>query len=148
MTLVFADLLDIPKVSQRRAVFLTALPLLAAGAAILFHFDPNGNGSGVYPACPFRALTGYYCPGCGSARGLHALMHGDLAAAFGYNPLMVLSLPLVLYWMLSQAWLAWKGTPLPMPKMSGATVQGIFFAIILFGVLRNIPHFPFSLLAP
>ena len=38
-------------------------------------------------------LTGLKCPGCGSQRAVHALLHADLASAFAHNALLVLSLP-------------------------------------------------------
>ncbi len=38
-------------------------------------------------------LTGWDCPGCGSQRAIHALLHGELRQAFFHNPLMTLSLP-------------------------------------------------------
>ena len=44
--------------------------------------------------CPFRALTGWECPFCGGTRLGSALLHGDVAAAFAYNPLVFLSLVL------------------------------------------------------
>ena len=38
-----------------------------------------------YP-CSFRAVTGYYCPGCGGTRAIRALLEGDLIASFLYHP--------------------------------------------------------------
>ena len=69
------------------AAALAALPCLAT----LFTFNPAD--SSVFPPCPFRALTGFHCPGCGTLRGLHQLLHGHLLEAFSFNPLMVLFLP-------------------------------------------------------
>ncbi len=37
--------------------------------------------------CPFRAVTGLPCPGCGMTRAFCSIGHGDLARAFGYNAL-------------------------------------------------------------
>jgi hypothetical protein len=66
---------------------LAALPVLA----LLYWFDPAQHG--FYPRCHFRALTGLDCPGCGGLRATHALLHGDLAAAWRFNALFLLALP-------------------------------------------------------
>jgi hypothetical protein len=36
--------------------------------------------------CTMRRLTGMNCPGCGMTRSFIALAHGDVAAAWSYNP--------------------------------------------------------------
>lgn len=80
--------------------------LAAAGAmalAALFVFDPER--SGFFPSCPFLQLTGWKCPGCGSQRAVHALLHGELVAAFGFNALLVVSIP----YLLAGGWLEWFG---------------------------------------
>lgn len=43
-----------------------------------------------------KVLTGYDCPGCGAQRALHALLHGDIAAAWGYNPALFFLIPLAM----------------------------------------------------
>ena len=55
-----------------------------AGAWVLYTF-PNGPGS-FYPPCVFHRVTGLLCPGCGATHALQALVHGQFAAAFKYNP--------------------------------------------------------------
>jgi Protein of unknown function (DUF2752) len=37
--------------------------------------------------CPFRALTGLPCPGCGMTRAFCSIGHGELYRAFVYNAL-------------------------------------------------------------
>ena len=51
--------------------------------------------TGVGLPCPFRALTGWDCPLCGGTRMGDALLHGDVLAAFGYNPLALIGLLIV-----------------------------------------------------
>ena len=57
-------------------------------------FDPAQYG--IFPSCPFRWLTGWKCPGCGSQRALHHLLHFEWGQAFWHNPLLVVSLPYIL----------------------------------------------------
>lgn len=64
------------------------------GLTALYVLDPATNA--LFPRCPFHALTGWLCPGCGSQRALHQLLHLNIAAAFALNPLMVVALPYVL----------------------------------------------------
>ncbi|MFN2431880.1 MAG: DUF2752 domain-containing protein [Gemmatimonadota bacterium] len=42
------------------------------------------------PPCPFRSLTGFPCPTCGTSRALLALAHGAAAEAFRIQPLATL----------------------------------------------------------
>ncbi|HUT12312.1 MAG TPA: DUF2752 domain-containing protein [Thermoguttaceae bacterium] len=115
------------------------------GALILFAHDPAN--SSLFPACPFRALTGLHCPGCGTLRALHQLLHGNLAASFSLNPLMVVCLPVVAYWLVSCFLRAVNGRGLPSVLVSAIWIYVLLGVIVLFWVLRNVPHYPFSLLA-
>ena len=51
---------------------------------------------GHYPSCPFRAITGYACPGCGSLRALHDLAHGHFTTALTHNAMLVMMLPVAM----------------------------------------------------
>ena len=69
-----------------------------AGAAVfaaLFALTATASPeqSGHYPTCPFRAVTGYACPGCGSLRTLHDLAHGHFTTALTHNAMLVMILP-------------------------------------------------------
>ena len=44
------------------------------------------------PHCPFLAITGYRCLTCGATRCSIALLHGNLVAAWIWNPLAVVVL--------------------------------------------------------
>ena len=67
----------------RRALFV--LPLTSAVFAVSALWRPSELPGVVL--CPFRALTGLPCPGCGMTRAFCSLGHGDLQGAFGYNAL-------------------------------------------------------------
>lgn len=124
--------------------------LLISGAIfavvlVLFFLDP-AEGS-FYPPCPFHALTGLHCPGCGSLRAIHQLLHRNLAAAFGLNPLMVLSLPFLGYCLISpRVAAAAKRTKAGI--IPAFWIWLILLVIVLYWVLRNLPFYPFTLLAP
>jgi hypothetical protein len=122
--------------------FATAVLSLVA----LRVFDPAT--SGVFPPCVLHYLTGWYCPGCGSLRALHQLLHGNLRAAWAMNPLTVVLLPFLTYGLLSQALTALGGRGLPQPFLRAAWIRALCAGIILFGIARNLPVHPFNLLAP
>lgn len=55
-----------------------------------------------FPKCPFKTITGYQCPGCGSQRALHHLLNQDLTKAFESNALLILSIPYILILLVSE----------------------------------------------
>jgi len=116
-----------------------------AGVLLLRLFDPVANGD-LFPQCPFHALTGGWCIGCGMTRALHALAHFDLPRAFSMNPLMVLLL------LLSPAMLAWYWgwRPRALAPLMRLLGEPKFWLVLLPGymLLRNLPWWPFTLLAP
>lgn len=125
---------------------LTAAAFAAVvGFWLLRHFDPNAAGS-PFPGCVFRALTGYYCIGCGMTRMLHALAHGDVVRAFAMNPLAmtILSLsPLLVAWRLG-----WQ--PKILRPLIALLAEPRFWLVLLplYWIARNLPWWPFALLAP
>lgn len=116
-----------------------------AAAGILFLFDPTRYH--FYPLCVFHSTTGLLCPGCGSLRALHALLHGRVVAAFRFNSLLLVCLPFLAWFGAVSAWRTWKGAP-PGPKWHSAWIWAFLAVAVLFGILRNLPGEPFSLLRP
>jgi hypothetical protein len=127
---------DSPQI-RRWVTLRTAAVAVALGCAVLvlFTFDPLT--SSVFPPCPLHALTGLLCPGCGSVRAMHRLVHGDLCGALSMNPLMVASLPFLALLACRRSWCyrPW------LPWLS----LGI---LVAYGALRNVPIWPFVILAP
>jgi uncharacterized protein DUF2752 len=131
---------------SRRRLLLAATVAVFAATVMLSVFDPAT--SGVFPPCPVRYLTGWYCPGCGSLRALHQLLHGNLRAAWALNPLTVVLLPFLAYGMASYALFVIRGRYLPRLFLPAIWIRALCAVIILFGIARNIPIAPFDLLAP
>ena len=129
-----------------RAIYVVAALLAFAGASLLYVLDPREPGN--YPICPFLGLTGYHCPGCGTLRALHQLLHGSPLNALGYNPLTILSLPFLAYAFVAGGLRALRA-PAPAPIfIHPRLIWAMLFGIAAFWVLRNIPIQPLSILAP
>jgi hypothetical protein len=117
------------------AKYCLAVGILALAAGLLYWFDPAETH--FFPPCAFHAMTGLYCPGCGSTRAVHHLLHGDLAGAFSMNPLMVVTAPVLILLFLRKNW-----------AMRPWVAWTAFAVLLLYGVSRNIQTWPFILLAP
>ena len=109
--------------------------LLAIGGIILFTFDPSV--SALFPKCPFLMLTGLQCPGCGSQRAIHALLHLDIMAALHYNALLVLSLPLILA-LLYAEWKRNSNPKLYVRIHHPAVIWSCFGIIVLWWIGRDL----------
>src|SRR6476659_8424836 len=83
---------------------LRAPALVGAGgvalAAALLVRDPDQPGA--WPRCPFLALTGVPCPGCGGLRAVHDLLTGDVVAALSSNAWAVLCVGTYAAWLASR----------------------------------------------
>nr|WP_321777134.1 DUF2752 domain-containing protein [uncultured Porphyromonas sp.] len=86
---------------MRRRVGQVLIVVLLAGIAVTYKYlDPSVVP--IFPRCPFRLLTGYLCPGCGSQRAIHHLLNLDLPGAWRMNPLLVIALPYLLLGLILQ----------------------------------------------
>ncbi|MCF7955703.1 MAG: DUF2752 domain-containing protein [Phycisphaerae bacterium] len=126
---------------------LASISSVIGFAAVLLYYAKPGE-SGLFPPCPFNAITGLYCPGCGTLRGLHQLLHGNLMAAMGLNSLMVLSLPYLGYAYFSLWSKAIRNRPLPGRFIPAKWIWALLSVVIIFAIARNIPAYPFTILAP
>jgi len=114
---------------------------VATSAVYLFLFEPGK--SGVFLVCPFRALTGLTCPGCGSTRGLHALLHGDLVGAFQFNPFLILALPFLLFALVDYTNAVMRGQPIKHNRLDAKYIWMLFVGVLFFWIFRNTPFYPF-----
>jgi hypothetical protein len=125
----------------RRSSVLVIWSLIIAGAAYLFFFEPGK--SGFFPGCPFRFLTGFTCPGCGTTRALHQILHGHIYTAFTLNPLLLLSIPFLLIALLRYSVIVMRGGIPRGNALAAPYIYAIFFVILSFWIFRNTPLYPF-----
>jgi hypothetical protein len=123
----------------------TWLALAGALGVIVFRlFWPQL--AGLMPPCMVHGLTGLHCPGCGGTRCVARLFCGDLAGAFAMNALVVL-IGLVTAVVISRGiWREWKGgSHRIFPSWLAWSIAAL---VIVFGLARNLPWWPFTLLVP
>ena len=115
-----------------------AVALTGAGATLLLHFhDPHRAYS--YGVCPFHAVTGLWCPGCGGLRAVNDLTNGDIAGAFASNilvpPLIVVLVGAWLLWV-RRRWRGGGGRMIALDRNVGYVALAL---IVAFTVARNTP---------
>lgn len=110
------------------AVLVGALSLVAL-------VDPHRSGR--YPLCPWHAMTGTWCPGCGGLRAVHDLAHGQVAAAAGENLLVVALVPILALWWISTRVGPWSGRRRLV--LNPRAVAFVAVVALTFTVLRNLP---------
>ena len=121
----------------KKIIFIVICIVILIGMVYFYVFDPEKNG--FFLKCPFKMATGLDCPGCGSQRALHALLHGDFGKAFHYNPLLMLSMPYLFLGLVFQNWEVKIKYPKTRKFLFGAPAIYLVLALILiFFVLRNI----------
>jgi hypothetical protein len=121
----------------RRTTFtVIAMSATAFVAGLLYCFDPATVD--FFPTCFWKRATGWDCPGCGSTRAAHRLLHGNFVEAFRLNPLFVAGLPAGL-----AAWIAARWTRLqPQTERDRRRTRRFAWCLaavaVSFGVWRNL----------
>ena len=117
------------KRSARIIAVLTGAVIAAVAAGYLFFHNPHK-----YPLpCLFHIITGLYCPGCGAGRASYSILHGRFYMAFRYNPMYVTVL---------------TGGNHVDEKINPKILYAVLILVMAFGIIRNIPVYPFTLLVP
>jgi Protein of unknown function (DUF2752) len=124
---------------------------LGAGSCAAFLYAVNPHTHQVFLPCPFRAMTGLYCPACGGLRMVHDALRGQLAQALHDNALAVPAVTIA-----ALAWLnwtigCWRGrppTPVGAPRHRAWVTRAAPIVMAAWTVLRNLPFAPFTALRP
>lgn len=130
-----------------RALWVALLVLGLASAA--FHLRQNGAEASFLPPCVLYQATSLHCAGCGMTRATHAALNGRFTEAFSHNPLGIILLPIALFAIALEV-IAWvRGRPGgPRLRLGRRGLWALVVLILAYWVLRNIPYWPFTILAP
>ncbi|MHB1108480.1 MAG: DUF2752 domain-containing protein [Lutibacter sp.] len=114
----------------------------------LFYFFINPNEASFFPECPLYYTTGIYCPGCGSQRATHQLLNFNILGVLQQNVLYLISLFILGYHFIVTGINSIFKKKIYNYVYHPKTPLVILAIIVVFWVLRNIPYYPFNLLAP
>nr|WP_274387804.1 DUF2752 domain-containing protein [Salsipaludibacter albus] len=89
--------------------------------------------------CPFHAVTGLWCPGCGGLRAIGDLTHGDVGAAVSSNVLAVVLVAVLAVAFAAWVGRRWRGVEDRMIVLSNRWSIGAIVLLALFTVVRNLP---------
>lgn len=119
-----------------KKVVVAALVVVVVIAAIAVYkfFDPME--SSIFPKCVFYSVTGLKCPGCGTQRALHAMLAGNLAAAWHYNAFWVVMLPVIAL-LLGAEGLRKRAPRLYVAVNSKWVVAAVLVAVVAWWIARN-----------
>mgnify|MGYP000884136535 FL=1 len=147
---VFAMIFPVPdpseKIPAQERILLSGI--LVVGVAGLVYFTADW-GPGFYWGnySIFKHLN-LYCPACGGSRSIYNLVRGNFLYAWRCNQLFILSLPLIVLSGFALLRAILTGYPITGKCLHPLLVWGYLVAIILFGILRNMPGEFFDCLRP
>ncbi|WP_343522877.1 DUF2752 domain-containing protein [Pedobacter sp.] len=129
-----------------KLLYILGSILLLSLVIIYYKFNPEVYN--FFPECPFHKYLHLDCPGCGSQRAVHALLHLNLQKAMDYNLLLVLSLPILILQLFFKIYAYFTKRNLVLRFWYNPNTPKIIFVIVMiFWIARNLPFIPFKYLA-
>ena len=122
------------RVRRRRRLLAACGAALAAGLLYALWLRLTG----LALPCPFRAVTGLLCPGCGVTSLCLALLRGDLPAAWAANPVLLLLLPPLGALALRMAVRYVREGRTAGPRWENALLWAMIAVLAAWGVARNL----------
>jgi hypothetical protein len=120
---------------KQRTMTGIAVAAILGGMAIVYQFPPADYS--FYPRCPIYLATHWLCPGCGSTRALHSLLHFDVQSALHYNALFTLLFPLACVWFGFLCYRAMRYDQFPKVAFPRSVAACLIVSVVLFTVVRN-----------
>lgn len=133
-----ASLTKLPLTPQCKNRFFRLLRKLFILVACGLGYAVFARATGFGIPCPFHALTGLDCPGCGVSRMCLALLRLDIGAAWEANRALLILLPAALLYGIYRAVLYVMRGEVPLSRGENIAFFVTAGALCVFGVLRNI----------
>jgi len=115
---------------------ISAAVVILTSLVILYFIPPAS--SRIYGFCVFNVTTGLDCAGCGTLRGMHALLHGRVAEALRYNAMLLPALPVGALFLADQFGVLKKGSRVHRVYFALTRWWLILGAIVVWTIVRNI----------
>ena len=123
---------------SKRAIWAIIVVVSFVALAIAYYlFDPVEVRW--MPKCIWKVATGTDCPGCGSQRMAHALMHGDFSGAWHANAYAFCMIPVIIFLL----WLEFAKSRHPKLYIAvhrPAVIMSLVATVILWWVFRNLVY--------
>lgn len=121
---------------KKRAVKVITSGMVFLVAGIFYACFVEAAGIGV--PCPFYAVTGRYCPGCGVTRMCIALLKFDIAAAFESNAMVLILTPVLLPVLIKNVVSYVRTGMYHLGKTENILIVAAIVLLIVFGIWRNL----------
>jgi hypothetical protein len=126
---------DASELMKHRSIIGIAMAALLGGLAVAYRFPPTDYS--FYPRCPIYLTIHWLCPGCGSTRALHSLLHLDIQSALHYNALFTLLFPAVCLWAVFICYRTMRYDQFPSLTIPRSVTACLIVTVVLFTVARN-----------
>lgn len=128
--------------TTNKRILFTVIAIVAVTVLALYSYFIDSTQFELAPKCFLYQLTGYKCPGCGTQRALHELSHLNIAAAWRYNPLLLVAIPVIAILF----YFSYFGGKERFPKAAKVLYNyrftwAVFAVIVAYWVLRNVFDF-------
>ncbi|MCF7708830.1 MAG: DUF2752 domain-containing protein [Verrucomicrobia bacterium] len=131
-----------------RALLISVIIFILVPACIVVYVYPPQQNA-FYPSCFFNRTTGLYCPGCGTLRALHYVLHGQIVSAIRSNLMFVILAPLFCWFVVRLVFFNARD------DKQGVVFGGnrlflliLAYGVLFFWILRNLPWMPFCWFVP
>lgn len=121
---------------KNRAIKIIKYIFIVLIIGVLYGIFVMKTGIGV--PCIINLITGYKCPGCGVSRMCMALMRLDVEAAYNYNKVLFLLLPVLLAVFSYQLYRYVRYDNTKLTKVQSAILYIAVALLVIWGIVRNL----------